>query len=152
MKLNIGCGNDKRKGYTNIDIRQDVDPDAICDIRYLEPIPDESCDEILANHVLEHFPHWQTTMIMKTWVSKLRPGGVLDISVPDMEGIAKNILSGENHRTCIHHIYGGQDYSFNYHCNGFTEKTLSGLMKNFNLEVIKVHRENVNLHVVGRKK
>ena len=32
MKLNIGCGLKKKKGYINIDISKDVNPDRVVDV------------------------------------------------------------------------------------------------------------------------
>ena len=55
MKLNLGCGNDKREGYINIDSSGDVNPDKVWDLKKTPlPFKKDSADEILANHVLEH--------------------------------------------------------------------------------------------------
>ncbi len=53
MKLNIGCGNDKKKGYVNVDFSPDVKPDKVWNLEKV-PIPfkENSVDEILAHHVL----------------------------------------------------------------------------------------------------
>ena len=44
--LNIGCGINKIKDAVNVDIREDVKPDLVLDIRYLEGIEDNSIDKI----------------------------------------------------------------------------------------------------------
>ena len=54
MKLNLGCGNDKREGYVNCDISSKVNPDKIVDITKKLPFKNNSVEEILMNHVLEH--------------------------------------------------------------------------------------------------
>ncbi len=54
MKLHLGCGNDYKKGYVNCDISKDVNPDVIVDITKKLPFKDNSVDEIIMNHVLEH--------------------------------------------------------------------------------------------------
>jgi hypothetical protein len=54
MKLQFGCGNDKRKGYLNCDISKSVNPDKIVDITKKMPFKDNSVEEIIMNHVLEH--------------------------------------------------------------------------------------------------
>ena len=56
LKLNLGCGLDKREGYVNIDVREDVEPDMVIDLEkeLLRRFEDESVDEILAKDFLEH--------------------------------------------------------------------------------------------------
>ena len=55
MKLNLGCGGDKRPGWTNVDKYPEFAPDQVTD---LEQLPwawaDDSVDEVMLRHVLEH--------------------------------------------------------------------------------------------------
>jgi len=55
MKLNLGCGNDKKQGYINIDVSKEVKPDKVWNLEKTPlPFKENSVDEILANHILEH--------------------------------------------------------------------------------------------------
>jgi SAM-dependent methyltransferase len=55
LKLNLGCGFDKRDGYVNLDGFQKCNPDILWDIETFPwPFEDNSFDEILIKHVLEH--------------------------------------------------------------------------------------------------
>jgi predicted SAM-dependent methyltransferase len=54
MKLNLGCGNDYREGYVNCDWTNKVKVDKIVDLEKKLPFKDNSVDEILCFHVLEH--------------------------------------------------------------------------------------------------
>lgn len=55
MKLNLGCGDDYRRGWVNADVRPEVRPDVVVhmDAPYL-PFDDEQFDEVLLDNVLEH--------------------------------------------------------------------------------------------------
>lgn len=55
MKINLGCGKDKRKGYVNVDSSSLVKPDKVWNLEKTPlPFKDNSVDEVLAHHVLEH--------------------------------------------------------------------------------------------------
>src|SRR5262245_27370471 len=57
-RLNLGCGNDTRPGWVNLDVAALPGVDTIADISKCRteplPFPSETFDEILASHVLEH--------------------------------------------------------------------------------------------------
>ena len=55
MKLNLGCGSDKRDGWRNVDKYPVLEPDELVDLEQFPwPWPDNSVDEVLLRHVLEH--------------------------------------------------------------------------------------------------
>ena len=54
-KLNLGSGEDIRQDYVNADIRQETNPDILCDMHNL-PFQDESFSEVLLIDVIEHSP------------------------------------------------------------------------------------------------
>lgn len=79
-KLNIGCGNDIRKEYINLDIAKLEGVDVVCDIENNSlPFDDELFEKIVCNDVLEHV---DITKVLKEIHRVLRPGGVLEIRVP----------------------------------------------------------------------
>ena len=54
IKLNIGCGVDKKEGYLNCDSSPLIKPDRVINLEEPLPFKDNSIDEVLAFHVLEH--------------------------------------------------------------------------------------------------
>ncbi len=55
MRLNLGCGYDKRDGWVNVDSVAACAPDQVVDLERLPwPWPDNVVDEVLMKHVLEH--------------------------------------------------------------------------------------------------
>jgi len=54
-KLNLGCGNKKRKGWINLDSASECYPDVLHDLnQYPYPFYDNEIDEVYADNVLEH--------------------------------------------------------------------------------------------------
>lgn len=53
-KLNIGCGNDYKKGWINLDFNKNVKADVYCNLEKKLPFEDNSFDEVYSRCVLEH--------------------------------------------------------------------------------------------------
>lgn len=87
-KLNIGCGKDIREGYLNCDYIKAPGVDLVFDISKEKiPLPDNSVDEILCSHVLEHIHDWHLNP-MSEMHRVLKEGGILEIRVPyGIEGL-----------------------------------------------------------------
>ena len=85
MKLNLGCGFNKRAGYINVDADSLCQPDVVHDLEFTPwPFEDNTFDEIAAIHTLEHLGG-SSKIWLQIWkeiwrVSK--PGAVMEIAVP----------------------------------------------------------------------
>jgi len=146
MKVNLGCGEDKRDEYVNIDIRREVNPDICIDIRCLT-FPDESVDEVIAYDIIEHFPIKEAKHILGNIYEWLKPGGVLKIRVPDLKMIAERMVRSPEDETFITLIYGGQDYFSNFHQCGFTEPILEKTLREIGFIVLGFNYPNFNIEV-----
>ena len=81
MKLDIGCGNYKKEGYTGVDIIKLPGVDIVCDIKQGMPmIENNSVAEIHCSAVLEHIS--DLTSVMREFHRVLKPGGTLTVIVP----------------------------------------------------------------------
>jgi SAM-dependent methyltransferase len=80
MKLNLGCGFRKLKGYINCDVSTIVKPDRIVDLEKKLPFKNDSVDEIILDHVLEHI-HNFVPLMHELW-RICEKGAVIRIKVP----------------------------------------------------------------------
>ena len=115
IKLHLGCGTKKLKGFINIDIRKAVKPDVVDDISQLESFDINSVDLIYASHVLEHFSRHKYMAVLRRWYEVLKWGGTIRLSVPDFEKIVYYYTEYNNLTQLIGLLYGGQTYKQNYH-------------------------------------
>ena len=53
-KLDIGCGKNKREGFTGVDQYEMDNVDIVCDLRKPWPFEDDSIEEIYCSHFIEH--------------------------------------------------------------------------------------------------
>lgn len=94
LKLSLGCWTrDFGSEWTHIDGGH-YDHIHSHDIVNL-PFEDDSVDLIYASHVFEYFDREEGFEVLKKWFSKLKPGGILRIAVPDFEAMARLYVSGE---------------------------------------------------------
>lgn len=81
IKLNLGCGEDKKEGFINIDHNALASPDILHDLnKFPYPFADSSVDHIEAFHILEHLD--KPFGVMRELHRILKNGGRLLIKVP----------------------------------------------------------------------
>ena len=148
-KLEIGPGEHPTEGYEHLDVR------ALPHIEYVVmpdqtqggfvelPFGDDSLNEILAVHVLEHVGHRIIEKTLNEWRRVLKPGGILNVTVPDLKYLVKNleraqresevafrdgsVLAEESLRKEMDltvYIFGGQAHSDDVHRFGYSEMCL----------------------------
>lgn len=130
-KLNLGAGSKPLAGYVNLDRKRGEECYPLP-----EAIADESCDEIRASHLLEHFGHGIASAVVNHWVSKLKPGGVLKLAVPDFERIARAYMDGIP-IDVQGYTMGGQVDEDDYHAAIWDREALIEVMLNAGLERIR---------------
>ncbi len=127
MKLNLGCGFDKRDGWLNVDNFSECEPDRLLDIETTPwDLPDDGFDHVLMKHVLEHVGADFATFgaILRELYRILTPGGLLEIHVP--------------------HVRHDTFWSDPTHVRAFTPLTFRMLSKRQNLEWV-ANRANYSM-------
>ena len=84
--LNLGCGYKKLKDFINIDNREEVVPDLLCDVIEGLPYDDDSVDMVRAYDFLEHIPMDNVIdVIVEIW-RVLKPDGIFESLTPSTDG------------------------------------------------------------------
>jgi ubiquinone/menaquinone biosynthesis C-methylase UbiE len=150
------------EGYVNIDIE---DWAGVCDLVTsavdLSMFPDDSVDCIFNHALLEHIPPWDTLRAIAEWYRVLKPGGTIQIEVPDLERIYEDwLIEGTlSEEDAINNIFGGfkkpdKAYTAQHHLTGFTYGRLTRMMAEVGFEGL-VRAEHGTYHhilvVQGRK-
>jgi SAM-dependent methyltransferase len=103
VRVNIGAGNKAFEGWLAIGLEEHHDIHA--DIRSI-PLPDDSVDEAMAIHVLEHLNRWEAPAALREWRRILKPGGLLVLELPDLVKCCKAIIAGAPPRNGLMGLYG----------------------------------------------
>ena len=91
MKLDIGCGKNKREGYVGIDVAKDSDADIIASALSI-PIKDAVVDEINCSHLMEHLYPEEAQKFFDEIFRVLKEGGEASLKV-DRDWTRQRLLS-----------------------------------------------------------
>jgi predicted SAM-dependent methyltransferase len=135
LKLNVGSADVCLPGYTNIDRKHGGEA---FPLTYNDgtPVADESVDEILASHVLEHFGHNEVGNVVQDWARCLKNGGKLRVAVPDFTWIARAHFKRDG-RPYYAYLLGGQKDADDFHKCAFDRETLSSLLRQCGLHRVR---------------
>jgi SAM-dependent methyltransferase len=170
VKLNLGCGDKILPGYVNVDVaesRAGKRPDVLCDLHHLTPFEDNSADEVLSVHVVEHFWRWEVVGVLKEWVRVLKHGGLMILECPNLKSACETFLSSpdllsgpgpEGQRT-MWVFYGDPSWRdpLMVHRWGYTPASLAGIMHEAGLVNLRQEpaqfklREPRDMRIVGEK-
>ncbi len=90
---NIGCGATLHKDWENFDMAPISSNVRSIDIRREWSLDALSYDFIYSSHVLEHLQRPEARSFLVNCYNSLKPGGILRIVVPDLEGICREYIN-----------------------------------------------------------
>jgi len=91
--LNLGCGSHRHPEWLNADLVPSG-PDVLAvDLRQPLPFSAGSFAAVYSSHVLEHLTPGEARGVLAEMFRVTRPGGVIRVVVPDLEGIARQYLA-----------------------------------------------------------
>jgi len=84
MKINLGCGKFKRRGFVNVDSSKEVKPDVLADVT-ITPwkwAKESEADLIFSDNLFEHIEPYTLIRVIRECHRVLKPGGLLQVIVP----------------------------------------------------------------------
>ena len=128
MKLHLGCGPRIIPGFTHVDALNYEHVDHVSDVSDLDFLPDDAVEMIYACHVLEHFSRKEVPVVLREWNRVLAPGGLLRLSVPDLEQMLRIYEKHKDINLVLGPLVGGQKDEYDYHKIVFDRAYLSDLL------------------------
>jgi ubiquinone/menaquinone biosynthesis C-methylase UbiE len=149
--LHVGCGpadpdkvHKQFRGPDWREVRLDIDrgvaPDILGSIVSMPDVPADAVDAVWSSHNLEHVYAHEVPKALREFFRVLRPAGVVLITVPDLQHVARSIAKGQLEETLyvspagpiapLDMVYGHrpsieQGNKFMAHHTGFTARTLA---------------------------
>ena len=123
IKLHIG-GEEQRNDWVILDALPGPIVDCVGNCNDLSFLPDESCSEVYASHVLEHLGYdGDLQKTLKGIHRVLKAGGRFCVSVPDLRTLSWLFLSPSLDRPARFHVmrmmFGGRTTDYDVHYTGF---------------------------------
>src|SRR3989344_2804146 len=91
IRIDIGCGKNKTEGYIGVDIDPNSNADIIASALAL-PFKDNSIDEIISSHLLEHFSSGDAQIFFNEIYRVLKNNGMVYLKI-DRDWTKKRLLN-----------------------------------------------------------
>lgn len=128
--IHIGCGEFNDTRFINVDTRPGWHIHVVDTIQNIHQVfPKNYADLIYACHILEHVPYAQVPDVLKKVRSRLKPGGIFRIAVPDFAVLVQMYNEKKDLDDVLPPLMGGQGYPDNFHYVAFDSAYLSKLLK-----------------------
>lgn len=111
----------------------------------------ERFDKVLASHVLEHIPYWETVQVLKEWGKVLKTGGELHVIVPSLEWVAEQLLEEQPSIAILPHLHGGLTSPWDVHLGMFTMRRLRSVMEQAGFGVFLARTGPYHIMAMGKE-
>ena len=133
IKLHIG-GWEKREGWVILDPLPGPVVDYVGSCTDLSFLPDASCAEVYASHVLEHLGYDSELPKALAGIYRvLKPGGRLRAAVPDLEVLCRLFLqpslTGDDRFHVMRMMFGGRTTAYDVHYAGLNFEFLQAFLQ-----------------------
>lgn len=145
-KLNLGCGQCKLEGYLNVDIDEELKPDEIVDITRPLPYADETFEEVIFFHTIEHITKQFHPTIFSEVRRVLKPNGKFILGYPEFRVCAQYWIDNKRGmkdfwEACI---YGRQTSKADFHVALMDSQEVKDVLLAVGFENIKMGAEPEN--------
>lgn len=166
IKLNLGCSNNIKNGYLNIDLYSKDPRVTIADVQDLNFIDTESVSEIIAHDILEHIPFYKAKSTINEWCRVLAKNGTISIQTTNIIEHIKAFNSGVwDIETLNHMLFAGHGWTdgtsrdHDWHKSVYTPEFIITELTKYNIRIEKNYTDshtntgngNLNLHIIGLK-
>lgn len=148
IKLDLGCGGVKQKGFIGIDAILGPGVDLEYNLELGIPFPDKSVSEIYTSHFLEHLPDSKAIFLLKEIKRVLKTNGKLTIVVPDLESSLQKFLKmteADKWSFGWQWIFGNQKKEYEFHKTGYSKKRIKNLLNKNKFKNIKIEGSYKNI-------
>jgi len=178
--LHLGCGTSRIEGMINCDLYAEG-ADRRLDAVELGEVEDDSVDLIEHHHMIEHLSFAQADRAMSEWARVLKPGGLLVVTCPNLDLVARRWLVDKYRRPfnyavkkyllrkklnpfydtrydyTVQMFYGSQEHDGMFHKSGYDPRQLAKLLARHGLhtEFVKTpypYQPTPSLLLIARKK
>lgn len=147
--VHIGCGKTNSPEFINVDARPLAHVHIVTDdITSLPDFNTGTVDLVYMCHILEHIKRKDLKKVLSEMKRVLKVGGVLRLSVPDLDELVEVYnASGKNVSSISHQLMGGQDHEYNIHYSVFNHQRLTELLKEVGFrKVVSWDPDNCQYH------